>query len=125
LGDWAGEPMASLSQVINVSLTFRPGGTYSYVAGEGNAQWISHSGSFQIADMQDARWTCKVTLTPERRTIKVVSSAFLFILQSRDLMDDKPRTFLYKFFPTPTHLMLAGTWTDWHNDIGSFGLDRR
>src|SRR5690242_1018727 len=31
LADWAGEPMASLSQVISVSLSFKPDGTYNYV----------------------------------------------------------------------------------------------
>jgi hypothetical protein len=55
----------------------------------------------------------------------VASQAHLFAVRSRDLLDDQPRTFLYEFFPSATHLMLAGTWTDWRNDIGTVGLDRR
>jgi hypothetical protein len=125
IGDWAGEPMASLTRVIDVSLTLRPDGAYDYFAGQGNAAWITHTGVFQIADTGDQRYPCKITLIPDQNSIEISSKAHLFVLQSRDLMDDKPRTFLYKFFPTPTHLMLAGTWTDWRNDIGSFGLDRR
>ena len=66
-----------------------------------------------------------MSLTPDPATITVASQALLFVLQSRDLPDDQARTFFYKFFPAATNLMMAGTWTDWRNDIGSFGLDRQ
>src|SRR5262249_38670897 len=105
MGDWAGEPMPSLTRVIDVSLTLRPDGSYDYFAGQGNAPWITHTGIFEIADTGDQRYPCKITLIPDQNTIQIRSTAHLFVLQSRDLMDDKPRTFLYKFFPTPTHLM--------------------
>jgi hypothetical protein len=125
IGNWSGEPMSSLSQVISVSLQFKPDGTYSYTAGQGNAVWITHSGRYQIADGPDTRWSCSVSLVPDPATISVASKALLLVLQSRDLIDNQTRTFLYKFFPTSTRLMMAGTWTDWKNDIGSFGLNRR
>jgi hypothetical protein len=125
IGNWSGEVMPSLSQVVDVSFRFNSDGTYAYQAGEGNAVWISHSGRYQIGSGADARWTCLVSLAPDPATVNVAGPALLLVLQSRDLPDDQARTFLYKFFPTSTHLMMAGTWTDWRNDIGAFGLDRQ
>jgi hypothetical protein len=124
-GDWAGVEVTDRLVGIDAFFTFKPDGTYNYFAGQGNAPWLTQSGVFQISDTGDQRYPCKISLTPDKATIQITSPAHLFALQSRDLMDDKPRTFMYKFFPTATHLMLAGTWTDWHNDIGTVGLDRR
>jgi len=125
IGNWSGEVMPSLPQVVDVSFQFNSDGTYVYQAGQGSALWISHSGRYQLGNGADTRWTCSVSLAPDPATINVASPALLFVLQSRDLPDDQARTFLYKFFPTSTHLMMAGTWTDWRNDIGAFGLDRQ
>ena len=125
MGEWDGLEITDNLQGIDVRFRFNPDGTYNYFAGQGNAPWVTHSGVYQISDNADQRYQCKVTFNPDRSTIQVASSYYLFVVQSRDLLDDQPRTFLYKFFPTATHLVLAGTWTDWHNDIGTVGLDRR
>jgi hypothetical protein len=125
VGSWADSQVTSSLRAIDVSLTFNADGSYTYFAGQGNAAWVTHTGVFQISEVNDQRYRCKVTLTPNPETVKIASQAHLFLVQSRDLMDDKERTFLYKFFPNPNRLMLAGTWTDWHNDVGTIGLDRR
>ena len=125
IGLWAGQPMSSLSRVIDISLSFNPDGTYRYAAGQGNAIWLRHFGTYKIGDGADSRWRCTVTLTPEPSTIELSGKEQLLTLQSRDLIDDQARTYLYKFFPDANRLMMAGTWTDWRNDVGSFGLNRK
>lgn len=125
-GGWTGHKLTDgILRQIDISFTFNQDGTYEYSAGEGNAAWITQLGSFQIAP-GNQRYPCQITLTPDRKTVRISSTAHLFILQSTDLMDDKPRTFLYQFPRwAPSNLMLAGTWTDWRNDIGAFRLERR
>jgi hypothetical protein len=125
MGEWGGVEVTDRVQGIDVSLRFNPDGTYDYFAGQGNAPWIAHRGVYQLSETGDQRYPCKVTFNPDRSTMQVSSPYHLFVLRSRDLLDDQVRTFLYKFFPTATHLTLAGTWTDWHNDVGTVGLDRR
>ena len=125
-GDWAGYKLTDgVLRQLDISFKFNPDGTYEYSAGQGNAAWISQSGFYQIAP-GNQRYPCQITLRPDPKTVRIISQAHLFIVQSTDLMDDKPRTFYYQFPRwAPSNLMLAGTWTDWRNDIGAFRLERR
>lgn len=125
-GNWSGHKLTDgVLRQIDMSFTFNQDGTYTYSAGQGNAAWISQSGSYQITG-GNQRYPCQITLSPQPRTVRISSTAQLFVLQSTDLMDDQPRTFLYQFPRwAPTNLMLAGVWTDWRNDIGAFRLERR
>jgi hypothetical protein len=125
-GSWSGYKLTDgVLRQIDMSFTFNQDGTYEYSAGQGNAAWITQSGSYQIT-RGNQRYPCQMTLSPDPRTVRISSTAQLFILQSTDLMDDKPRTFLYQFPRwAPTNLMLAGVWTDWRNDSGAFRLERR
>jgi hypothetical protein len=124
-GSWAGHKLTDgVLRQIDISFTFNRDGTYEYAAGQGNAAWITQRGSYQLA-RGNQRYPCQITLSPDRNTVRISSTAQLFVLQSTDLMDDKSRTFLYQFPRwAPTNLMLAGTWTDWRNDIGAFRLER-
>jgi hypothetical protein len=124
-GSWAGHKLTDgVLRQIDIYFTFNPDGTYEYAAGQGNAAWITQRGSYQVARGNE-RYPCQITLSPDPNTVRISSTAQLFVLQSTDLMDDKPRTFFYQFPRwAPTNLMLAGTWTDWRNDIGAFRLER-
>jgi hypothetical protein len=123
-GGWSGHKISDVGwHELNASFTFHPDGTYEYSVAEGTAVFISEQGSFQIAAGNN-RYPCKITLTPDQNTVRVSGPAQLLVVQSADLMDDKPRTFYYKFWDSPSRVNFAGTWTDWRNDIGSFGLDR-
>jgi hypothetical protein len=129
LGSWRGSAITDPPWSVQVDYTFdfNSDGSYLYRAGQGNFEWLSHQGTFKIDKTRDQRYPCQIALTPSAKTIRINPQNRLGVapLQGRDLMDDQPRTFFYKESPRPGSLILAGTWTDWANDIGCFSLQRR
>jgi hypothetical protein len=123
IGTWKGYKLTDgVLRQLDISFTFNPDGTYRYSVGQGNAAWVSESGSVQVS-AGNQRYPCMMTLTPDPKTVRISSNADLLVVQATDLMDDQPRQFFYRF-PSwaPSDMILAGTWTDWQNDIGSFQL---
>jgi hypothetical protein len=131
MGSWSGAAVTDNPWFVQVDFrfNFNPNWTYEYAAGQGNFLWVTHAGTFAVSATSGPaarKYACQVTITPAPNTVNINTGNQMGLapLQSRDLMDDRQRTFYFKEFPRPGSLLVVGTWADWVNDIGSFSLRR-
>jgi hypothetical protein len=129
-GEWRGNAVTDSPFVTSLDFAYNlsADGTYSYFAGQGTLEWVSHSGHFILRDIEGplARsWACTITFQPSAQTVRVNSQLRygLMPMQARNLLAERAQTFRIKPFLHPGKLLVEGLSVG-ADDIGSFSIDR-
>jgi hypothetical protein len=102
VGEWNGRSTTDNPWFLSVSYAFKfnRDGTYSYSAGQGNFEWTSHRGEFQIKQARGGpeNYPCLLTLTPHQNTVRnnPENKLGLAPLLARRLMGDKERRYFIR-----------------------------
>jgi hypothetical protein len=128
MGKWQGTIVVALPNLyVDIALVLAPNGSYAYSAGQGAFTWMSHYGTYTIAQNgSDPYYQCVLTLIPDQTSIgyNPQNGYGMFPLEARNLMADKPQAFRASTTIARGTLILFSTVLDRNESSGMFSLER-